>query len=40
MLLTTKQMLVWHKLKGRQFKICCDGIKLERMSKQTAWYNY
>ena len=29
MLLTTKQMSGWQKLKDKQFKICCNGIKLE-----------
>ena len=33
MLLTTKQMSVWRKLKSEQIKICCNGIKLERVSE-------
>ena len=33
MLLTTKHTPVWHKLRDEQFKIYCNGIKLEKVSE-------
>ena len=29
MLLTAKQMVLYHKLKDEEFEICCNSIKLE-----------
>ena len=33
MLLTTKQISVWHKLKDEEFKICCNGIQVKRVNE-------